>query len=50
MDSLLHAFVGNIKQYVLDFAIKYCAKIVECNGAYGFVVLEPVNKTSAETI
>ena len=49
-ESPLCFFVFKIEQYILNSAVKNGAKIIKGYGAYGFVVLQTVNKTSADTV
>ena len=49
-ESPLCFFILKIEQYILNSAVKNCAKVIESYGAYGFVVLQTVNKTSADAV
>ena len=42
-------FVFDVYQYVLNLAVKNCAKVVQGNGAYWLVVFQSVNEASAQT-
>ena len=47
---LCFLFVFYIKEDILNSAIQNFAKVVECYGAYGLIVLQAVNKASADTV
>lgn len=49
-ESPLCFFILKIEQYVLNSAVKNCAKVINSYGAYGLVVLQTVNKTSADAV
>ncbi len=40
--------VRNILQNIFNLAVQYCAKVVQCDGADRFVVLQSVKQTSAD--
>ena len=49
-ESPLCFLILKIEQYILNSAVKNCAKVIEGYGAYGFVVFQTVNKTSADAV